>query len=348
MKKIHSLTKLSLLGAALAIPHLVVAAEFPPVAFSGVLEVEASSYDDKIADEQGSDIALATVELAADATISDRVSAHLLILYEDSDDDNVLVDEGFVTITGGEGSPFSLVAGRQYLPFGNFESQMVSDPLTVDLAETREDALLVGYKADGLYGSAYLFNGDAEKDGSDDKVDRFGANIGHRGANDRISWDFGVGYINSIADSDANQEMLADPAVPDTIEEYTPGLSAHLIMGLGPVTVIGEYVTATKKFNSADLGFAGGDAKPSAANIEIGYGFELFGREANVAVGHQRTAESFGLGLVESRNLAAVAMSVAEGTSLGLEYRQEKDYGTGDGGSGEKFSAVTALLAVEF
>ncbi len=68
------------------------------------------------------------------------------------------------------------------MPFGNFESNMISDPVTLTLAETREDVVQVGFGTEGgFYDSAYFFNGDTDKSkdnvyssADNDHIDNYG------------------------------------------------------------------------------------------------------------------------------------------------------------------------------
>ena len=117
------------------------------------------------------------VELGIGAKIVDHVSGDILFLYEDGE--NIIVDEAFITINGEDVVPIYLRAGEFYVPFGNFETHMISDPLTLEIAETREAALQVGLETGGFYASAFIFNGDVDEiDADDDHVDNFGANVG--------------------------------------------------------------------------------------------------------------------------------------------------------------------------
>ncbi|HDK37764.1 MAG TPA: LbtU family siderophore porin, partial [Thiolapillus brandeum] len=108
------------------------------ITFSGLVEVEASYVDTPDGNE--SDIVVATVEFGIDAQLTDWINTHILFLYEDGMD-NPEVDEAIVTIANLEEAPWLLAAGRMYAPFGNFDSNMVSDPLTLEIGETREEAI---------------------------------------------------------------------------------------------------------------------------------------------------------------------------------------------------------------
>ena len=111
--------------------------------------------------EESSDFSLATVDLGIEAQINDFVSGSVLFSYED--DEDVIIDEAMIVIDGGEKCPFDLTAGKFYLPFGSFESHMVSGSLTVDIGEIHETALQVGIESHGIYGSAFVFNGDVDE-----------------------------------------------------------------------------------------------------------------------------------------------------------------------------------------
>jgi len=67
--------------------------------------------------------------------------------------------------------------------FGNFETQMISDPLTYNLGDTREKAIQVGFESGGFHGSVYGFNGSTQKN-DEDTIDHYGANLSFAQEND--------------------------------------------------------------------------------------------------------------------------------------------------------------------
>ena len=107
------------------------------VTISGVVEVEAGLMDTDTSSE--SNLAVGTVELAVDAEISDYSSASVVLLYEDGED--LVVDGAVITLGNTEKNPMYLAIGKMGVPFGNYETQMISDPLTLEIGETAEDAL---------------------------------------------------------------------------------------------------------------------------------------------------------------------------------------------------------------
>ncbi|MEL0584994.1 MAG: LbtU family siderophore porin [Candidatus Thiodiazotropha sp. (ex. Lucinoma kazani)] len=311
---------------------------------SGLVEVEAVYADTP--DTHESNITLTTVELGIDAQVTPWVNVHGLILLEESVTDTPEIDEGIITLGNRDLSPFSLAVGRMYIPFGNFESFAVTDPLTLEIGETRETALQAGYISDGFYSSLFLFNGDT-KDSDSETIELFGLNLGLASENETsgFNYDIGLSWINSLADSDNLQEGVTDP---NNLAEKVPGFSIHAIIHNGPFSLIGEYLTAMKSFDAADLVFNNIGAKPAAFNLEADYAFELAGKDASFALAWQGTEEALTLDLPEIRYLAALTVDIYKYTILGFEYAQDKDYGISDGGSGDSSDTFTAQFAVVF
>ncbi|MBA2882451.1 hypothetical protein HNR65_002798 [Desulfosalsimonas propionicica] len=309
------------------------------ISISGLLEVEGVYEDRDNRDgtgEDSSDLNLATVELGIDAQFNDYVSGHVVFLWEEDDTEPVDLDEGFITLRPGRASPFYLTAGKLYVPFGNFETHMVSDPLTLELGETRESAAVAGVKQNGFYASAYVFNGDTDKYNDDSHLDNFGANAGYIMERENFTLDAGVGYINNILDSD----FLSDEGIEE-VDDYVGGVAAHAIFSSGPVTLIGEYMTALDDTEYTDNGNIMEIKEISAWNLELAYGFTFAEKDTTLAVGWQGTDDAGGF-LAEDRYICAMSMDVFDSTSVALEYFHE-EYENDD-----ENDAVTAQLAFAF
>ena len=297
---------------------------FNRVELSGVIEVEAGYEDPDNADSESS-LTLATAELGITAQLTDRVSGEIVLLYEDDGEEALDVDVAAITLAASDS--WAITAGQFYVPFGVFETQMISDPLTLEMGETRETAVQVGY-SQGTFGlSAYLFDGDArEEDAS--KIDNFGLDLALAEERDAFSYAANLGYINDLGDSDG----LIDYA--GTRHDRVAGLTAGLIIVTGPFTLIGEYLGALDAFATGE--------EPSAFNLEAGYGFDLAGREAGVAIGIQGTDDAAAVGLPEDVVAAAFSVAVADNTALAVEYARAEDY------AGAKTETLTLQLAAEF
>ena len=316
------------------------------VKFSALVEVEAFTGKD-FAGAKTSDVSLATVELGLEAKITDLVSANVVALYEEgAEDDHLIINVGTITLGNEEKSPFYLTAGKMYMPFGSFESAMVSDPLTLELAETRDTALLAGFAAAGWYGSLYTFNGEVDKTGSNDTMSTFGANLGYKLEEGDWQMDLGAGWLNNLGNSNTLRDHLATTS--GTVEGFTEALALHGQIQYGGWKVMAEYVAALDSFSPGEMDFAGRGAKPKAWQLELTHTTEVAEREVTLALGYQRTEEAVALGLPEHRYLAAIGVGIFDHTTLALEYRHDQDYDLAQGGTDESAHQVVAQLAVEF
>ncbi len=297
---------------------------FDRLEITGLIEIEAA-WEDPDNGNSESSLTLATAELGIAAQITSVVGTELVLLYEDDGAEELDVDVAAITLTPSD--TWSLSAGQFYLPFGVYETQMISDPLTLELGEIRETALQVDFAA-GLFSvSAYIFDGDASTNGNN-KVDNFGFDLSLALENDSYDLSASVDYINDIGDSDG----LIDHAT--TVHDRVAGYAFSALFTTGPFTVIGEYLAANKAFASG--------IEPSAYNIEAGYGFDLAGREANAAIGFQGTDDADPLGYPESVIIAALSMEIYESASLAFEIAQTEDYSSND------TNLFTVQLAAEF
>jgi hypothetical protein len=319
------------------------------IALSGTIEVEAGhvGFDPDQGDSSDeSDISVATVELGVEARIVKHVSGNILFLYEDGED--IVVDEAVITLSGEDVIPAYLSAGEMYVPFGNFESHMISDPLTLEIAETREAALQVGVEAAGFYGSAFVFNGDVEEaDDDDNHIDNFGANAGYALESGTFSLDAGVSYINNLLDADGWEDPLAtdedENGAPDfRLKEYVGGMGAYAVVGFGPFSLIGEYVAALDEIEGLDEADAPVTLDEiSAWNLEAGYTFAVADREAVVAAAYQGSNDAGGV-IPETKYLGTFGIGIFESTNLAFEYAQSQFE------NDDEERAVTVQLAVEF
>ncbi len=338
------------------------------LSFSGLIEVEAFTRDGYNGEDE-SDITLATVELGLDAQIADWVSGQIVLLWEEDDTEPMDVDVGTITLGNMKMFPIYLTAGKMYVPFGNFESNMIQDPLTLEIGETRESAVQVGFEHSGFYGSVYTFNGDIDENGEDNEVKCFGANAGYAFENDNISFDIGAGWINNLIDSDGlgdRFEEMIEGYATDTgsetgwaLRDYVDGFAVHAIINFGPATLIGEYVGAADdiEWNVSDdtagamaalgLNPVEKTGEPKAWNFELAYTVEVMSKETTFALGFQGTDDLAGI-LPEERYMASIGVGIAENTSFTLEYLHDEDYDQNEGGTGDDADMVTVQLAIEF
>lgn len=315
---------------------------FKGVTLSGALEVEANHTTD-YNDVKTSDIRVATAQLAIDAQIHEWAKAHLLFLFEEDDTDPPEFDEAYITLGNTDISPFYLSLGRMYV-FGGYDTMMVSDPLTLELGETRATVAQLGFSSNGFYGSISAFNGDTKKN-QDDTIENFAATLGFSHEDDNMNYDIGLDYINNLAESGVVMDTVTDP---DNLVDYVSAMTIRGSLTYGPFSVAGQYLTALDKFDVADLTFNGKEAEPKAWGIEGGYTFDMMGKESTFALGYQATEDALALELPEQRYLATFSVEVVKNTSISLEWAHDNDYDTQDGGTGNNADTVTLQVATEF
>ncbi len=307
---------------------------------SGLVEVEAGyskvDYKDPATeDEKSGDVDLANVELVFDTRIVDQVDGHIMLKYED---DDVFIDEGYIVLTGDKNFPAYLIVGRQYLPFGHFDSHFISDPTTLLLGETNEGAAVAGYRIDGSLVDLSLgvFNGRAQESGEDDVIDSFVARALVT-LNENLM--FGLSYTSNLASADAFNEVIVDT---ENLDSLVSGWSAFFNYQFSDhFNLIAEYVGAFDDFKAGELYDAsdGKKRQPSAWNVELAY---MFNDKVEVAVryGGSDDGETF---LPESEYGCVVNWTIFESTNLGIEYLHcefEDDV--------QETDSLTAQLAIQF
>ena len=315
------------------------------IEISGVVEVEAA-YADPSGGNEESDAAVATVELGIAAQISDMVSAEVVLLHEE-DDTPLEVD--VATMTFGSG-PWAVMVGQYFVPFGVFESSFISDPLTLELGETRESALQFGFESGGFHGAVYTFNGNLDEDG-DSEIDSFGVAAGYSAEGEGTEFGVNLAYISDIGDSDSLQDLINESLSGDVdYDSQVGGWSASALLRFGNLSLLTEYLGATENFEVDELAFEGEGAEPTSYMIEAALKFELAGIPATFFVGYQETDEAAALELPEERFLVGLSVEMMEGVTLAVEGTFDEDYGNSDAGdySGGDADIVTLQLATEF
>lgn len=311
------------------------------IQISGLIEVEASYgktdfKDPAVEDEKTSDVDLAAVELVVDAKIAAHVDGHVMFKYED---DDLFLDEGFITLAGSESFSAYLIAGRQYIPFGNFDTHFVTDPNTLILGETNEGAAVAGYRFGGemVDVSVGAFNGNAKENGKDDIIDSF---VGSIAVNPFENMMFGASYTSNLAGSDTFNTVVVDP---DNLDSMVGGWSAFVSFKfLERFKLIGEYVGALDSFKAGEIYDAADtkERKPSAWNVELGVAII---DNLELAVRYDGSDDGGAVFLPESQYGAVLNWGFFKNTNLAIEYL----HGEFEDDAQETDSFI-AQLAIEF
>ena len=312
------------------------------VEITGAVELEAAS-SRPYTGPGTSDAVVATAAIGIVADLGSGASVETSLLYEE-DEEGVDVDTASFAIEL-PGDSGAITGGQYYVPFGVYESNMISSPLTLEIGETRETALQYGVDGD-ISVAVYAFNGSNKEEG-DDQFDNFGAFFGYSTESENRSSSIGISYINDIGDSDGLQDAL-EGTVENEVENHVAGWGVSATAGLGPIGVVLEYVSAAEEFKADEIRFRDAGAKPESWNLEAGYSFDLAGKEATAGIAWQRTDQALALELPEDRYLVALSVGIHENIGLAIEWAHDLDYDIADGGTGESANAITGQIAIEF
>lgn len=305
------------------------------VTMSGLIEVEIIW--EEVDNTGKSDIELASVQLGFEASVTEELGAILVLEFVEDGNDSLNVDEATIDYSR---DPWSLRLGIMDLPTGYFPSHMLSGPLTEDLGETGETAILVEYEGDALTVSGWLANGDLDEAGDEDHIDDLGLSVMISPSEDLH---FGVSYFTDMADTDAELELKAAPEYTDRVA----GLSAFFVLGVGGFEVLVEYLGAADDFHVNDLdeefdgvGDGNGDS-PSAWNVEIAYDLREDLEFALRAGGSSEWVDE-----PETQYGVDVSYGVWENVSVSAEYLHDKFDSAFS--SDRVRDTVTTQIAVEF
>lgn len=314
------------------------------ISFGGVIEAEAgyAEEDDDGDETSASDFMLADVELGLNVDVVKHVSGHIVFLYEQGEmDEAVLVDEGFITLNGEDVIPFYLKTGKFNVPFGNYAAYLLSDPLTQEIGETGQTALMVGLTKYWIEAAVAVFNGDVDNaDEQNDHLDTFVLKVAATLPEHAVSGfglSGGLSYISSIADTDGLEEAFEDDGISlerDDVAGFGGWISISL---LETFFLEAEYITALESFNADDLGL-GEDRLISAWNLELAFAPI---EKLTIAARYGRTTDAEGF-FPELQYGAAVTYDLLKNTSLGIEYLKN------DFEDNAADTLITARLAIEF
>lgn len=308
------------------------------IAVSGLLEAEYGATED-FSGKKSSDITVSTVELAFDAAINQKIDAHLSFVHEE-DETTFELDEAYID------SNFFQV-GQMYVPFGLYATNMISDPLTLEISETRESVIRVGGGIMNLYASVYIFKGTTRKTGAEKNVDQAGGRINYFVSGAGFELDLGVDYINNLDSEAVIAHLQAKTPSTNELHAYVPARLVYASLRFGGMHVIAEQLS-TDQYDAIEIAFNGNGAKLGASNIELGYSMAIAGIETTLGVARQTTEQAQALGLAKEKTLLAVSLNIYEETALSFEYASSTDYALADGGTGKDATSYTVQLAVGF
>ena len=297
----------------------------------GNVEVQYGAIRGDVDHEYGT--ALSTAAVGAKVKPNDKFDVTASWLYEEnlhSVETPLDIDEAYATWHALADEKLDISAGKKYLPFGSYTSAMISDPLTLQLGETRRDAVLQANGKNGnLSATGYIFEGKSTKPADEgDHKNGFGLGLGYE--NDKVGG--GIHYMSNLAESDNFD--------PKDVARKIPAVSIHGQAELGRVTVIGEHLMATKSFQEGDLDEEiTTAAKPSATQLEANLDLN---NERVLAVAWNQTRNAEEIGLAKQFYGVTYGQPLFKDLTGAVELSEAKDY------DNAKARALTLQLSYEF
>ncbi len=232
-----------------------------------LLEIEAG-YESQ-GNVSSSDINLATFGMGIDAVLQEGVEGHIYFLWEDGDD-AISIDEGYIKLGNTQDIPPYIQVGTMYLPFGAYHTHFISDPITLELGETRENAILAGYENDIFQVAVATFNGEFDSN-SDDQINDFMAAVTltpFEGIEIGGYWTSDLGESDGLIDI-LHEHIDAADDHPEVEYKSVNGIGGYMHFEKGFVSIDAEYIAALDSFVAGT--FHDNSAKPKAWNGELAF-----------------------------------------------------------------------------
>lgn len=274
------------------------------------------------------------------------------------------LEQAYATFGNFDVSPIFVQIGKQYQDFSRYEIHPITRSLTQVMSETLAVSGKIGFIADGFSGSLFAFDDPIAKVGQSYAPTNYGVALGYDMPSDSLGFDIGAAYLyNLIGVNDVAYMVNQWNAAPGGGYNTRVGAAAvYADVNSGPFIISGRYTAAVQRFNPMDLpknGLAnvvGGvvsptasGAKPWAAGIQAGYGFDAWGRNQNVYVGYQASREAAGLNMPKDRWYVGYGVDVmGKNTNLGIQWDHDQAYSVGNGGTGNNTNLVSLRAGVQF
>ena len=299
------------------------------VRWSGALELEAL-YEKQYDENSTSDLQVATAYLAAESRLQPNLLAAVSFLYEENET-SLEIDEAYLSY--GMSEQFAITVGQLYLPFGQFRTSVISDPLTLELGETRETAAMITYKQDQLTVKGYIFRGNSSA--STDTIESGGIRgaSGFRYADGKgfVSFDF----ISNLLDSSSLSATGID------FDDKAEAMAAAFYWQNGIWGTSMEYMTALFDIDSETPGLVD-DKKPAAIQLECFYNDTVKNHNVTLAASVQQTRDALLIGLPERRWAVSVAVPLRSDLAVSAQLYADEDYGQSDSVAGTRGTGDTA------
>lgn len=283
------------------------------------------------------------------------------------------LEQGYLLLSNFDQSPLFLKLGKFFQDNGRYVIHPITRSLTQSLTESLATAAQAGFVTRmGFHGDISAFDNPLRERSSSTlatgvsghRTTDYVAALGYDALSDQLSWGINASYIyNMVGVNDVAQAVSMVQGVGfNTITgsgTYNDRVSAGALdayIASGPFSLVGDYVTAFQRFANNDIGntitapgtYSSRGAKPTAGNLQAGYGFNAWGKNQNAYLGYQVTSDAAALFLPKNRWVVGYNVDMWKNTNLGLELDHDTDYNASHGGTGNSSNLINFRAAVKF
>ena len=273
------------------------------------------------------------------------------------------LEQAYVTLGNFDVSPLFLQVGKGFQDFSRYNIHPITRSMTQVMSEVLATSVKLGFVANGFNGSIYAFDDTIAKINQTSKPTNYGVSLGYEQPSDQLGWGVGAAYLYN---------MISAQDVADHVDAFTLGngynsrvgaVALYANVNSGPFRFDATYTAAVQRFNALDLPKNGvadyvnlgangntpySGAKPWAAGIKAGFGFDNWGKEQVVYVGYQTSRDAAGLGLPRHRWLGGYDVKWMDAVSFGVRWDHDKAYSVARGGNGRTTNLVSLRSEVQF
>lgn len=320
----------------------IVVPKGPVVVLSGGVEGQAECQSNfKYSKDTKTDINLSRAELDVFGEVG-LATAAMLISFDDSDrlssgqstaranNSRLRIDRAWLTFGDLNKAPVYFSLGQLYAPFGSYGSFMITSPPTKTLGRTKDRMAVLGYSKGNFYSQLYSLAGETGVSSSEVLM-HSGINFGYLiEAAGHIKLHLIAGFLGNLAESQGMQDKIFTEEALEKITSRVHGYALRARVGFKTFDFTGEYITASKAFDLADLTFNGHGARPQAANFEGTYSFKIKDKMNTTFVTYGWSNQAFALGVPKQSFAVGHSIAFVKNTLATIEYRHDINYNWND------------------
>lgn len=225
------------------------------------IQAGASAYQQRQSSTKAKDSSIDGLDTEFQYKLTEQFNTQVLVNYEFDGSKRIFFEEVFAHFDLYEDAPWFVEAGRMEMPFGEYNSNFVEDPITQVIGETYDGGAIMGYEEDTFEVSIAAFKGDFTKT-------NLLASINITSID---NLDTGIYWSSNIGESLELRSIQYDALNEDEDGELTPnavhGIGAFLAWDLDPFTIDIEFISALNSFGAGLLDDV--SRQPRAWNLEI-------------------------------------------------------------------------------